>query len=335
MLSRTWFTPRPFPLSSSPLSHLSTKFVSQLVLLRTIPSAQSPTERLLVIFSFSSAGTNSSLIRSRSEDGTLLVRCENDSLEDETKAGVVFVSGSSEGFDYLIKTAVEIAQPCLHPSTASSASSGTPDLPRRELKDLTLCTWNALGQDFTLSQLLEWLDKMLSPSNTTEELIESFKRGGLMLDDGWQETGIFEGSCWGDPLKGLKGYGVREGWYDLEREGVNKEEKGWELKDAVRRIREKGIEKIGVWITITGYVLVRFLPRAYEDAHLARCLCVGTGTACTPTSLPSSKRRSRRSRLLNTTTTNTLLDSRRSLPFEIFSAPTSLGSNLPESHSSR
>ncbi|GAA5986562.1 hypothetical protein JCM5350_001372 [Sporobolomyces pararoseus] len=255
--SRTWFTPRPFPPSLTPLSHISKRFVSQLILLETVPSPENDNSRYLCIFPFTSKSFNCSLIGG--ENDKLLVRCESDAQlqegrEEEEKGGIVISNGNprEDTFDDSIRLAVESARQSLHPSTATTSpvsqeSTITPSPP----KDLTLCTWNALGPDFTLTSLLSWLDRLLSPSNTSKAMIESFKRGGLMLDDGWQNTCNFKGEDQGDELRGLKGFGVREGWYDLNHE--RQVERGKELKDAVDRIKAKGIERVGVWITITGY----------------------------------------------------------------------------------
>ncbi|GAA6021307.1 hypothetical protein JCM11491_005798 [Sporobolomyces phaffii] len=263
--SRTWFTPRILPTGPSPLSHVSHAFVSQLLLVRTQPCLEHPFERLLVVFPFSSTQSNSSLI-GRGHD-ELFVRCEKDQdhamsnsvdHERDERSGVVLVSGSlanNDTFDSVIARAVSAARLALDPSTATRASPAREEGIERDLRDVTLCTWNALGPDYTVSSLLSWLDAILDPSNTTCELSESFKRGGVMLDDGWQDTEIFIGTD-GDELRGLRGFGTRKGWYDLENdveEGGSEKKVGWELGEAVKKIKERGVERVGVWITITGY----------------------------------------------------------------------------------
>ena len=253
-ISRTWFTPRPFPPSSTPLSQISKRFVSQLILLETVPSAENDNSRYLCIFPFTSRSFNCSLIGG--ENDKILVRCERDAQtregREKEKGGIVISNGNpqEDTFDDLIRLAVESARRSLHPSTTTTSPVSQESTILAPPKDLTLCTWNALGPDFTLTSLLSWLDRLLSPSNTSEAMIESFKRGGLMLDDGWQNTCNFKGEDQWDELRGLKGFGVREGWYDLKNE--RQVERGGELKDAVDRIRAKGIERVGVWITITG-----------------------------------------------------------------------------------
>lgn len=208
----------------------------------------------------------------------MFVRCERDSRRDDGDdegGGVVIVRGwkrrksDDSDLNQLIQIAVESARRALYPTTTTTTPTGLnrsterrhdldgddDEEEERELKDLTLCTWNALGPDFTASRVVDWLDRILSTEYTTEELIETLKRGGLMLDDGWQETDSFRGTLRGEPLKGLRGFGVRPGWYDFD-DGEAKEEReiGWQLRDAVERIKAKGIERVGVWITITGYV---------------------------------------------------------------------------------
>jgi len=269
--SRTWFTPRLFPPSEteSPLCNISHQFISQLILLRTIveeEEKEEEEERYLVIFPFSSTFINSSLIGSDS-GGRLLLRCERDAVQDSSNekrgGGVVIVKGSykeDDDFNDLIKLAIESARESLYPE---STSTSTPAPPKQVIpssssstKDLVLCTWNALGPDFTLSGLLSWLDKILSPKYTSKDMIETFKRGGLMLDDGWQDTENFKLDNGQDDWRGLRGFGVRKGWYDLEEELTSSssrtKSRGWELTEAVKKIKLKGIERVGVWITITG-----------------------------------------------------------------------------------
>ncbi|GAA5915870.1 uncharacterized protein JCM6883_000806 [Sporobolomyces salmoneus] len=203
--------PNPFhpPSSSStPLSNVSPRFISQLLLLESMPSFSSPSPpRRLIVFPFSSSGTNSSLLGSHEDEdgGKLLLRCERDDPENEEKGGVVFVQSSSsslksDSFDSLISLAVSIAaRSALYPSSSSHTISAAVQVQEEEeeepiqqpSKDLTLCTWNALGPDYTLSSLLRHLSRILSSSHTSERLIETLKKGGVMLDDGWQDTSPF------------------------------------------------------------------------------------------------------------------------------------------------
>jgi len=170
---------------------------------------------------------------------------------------VVVTGFEREGVVDLVQKAVEEAREYLYPNSKSNSTSSDLNSTNRESNDISLCTWNALGPSYTLSSLLKWLRTLLSPSNTSRDLIESFKRGGVLLDDGWQDTESFGGreggSTWNDQLRGLKSFGVREGWFDLEEEFEgDRSEEGWELRECVKRVKGMGIEKIGVWITITG-----------------------------------------------------------------------------------
>ena len=153
-----------------------------------------------------------------------------------------------EGVVELIRRAVEGARECLYPNHPTSSTS------TNELNNVSLCTWNALGPTFTLSSLLSWLSTLLDPKNTTEELIDSFKEGGVLLDDGWQDTLSFGGReggpSWNEKLRGLRSFGVREGWFDVEFEGLKEE--GWELRECVKRVKGMGVREVGVWITTTG-----------------------------------------------------------------------------------
>ncbi|GAA6064490.1 hypothetical protein JCM10212_002610 [Sporobolomyces blumeae] len=259
--SRTWFVPRTLP-RPHPLAHLSISFTAQLVLLRALPSPSTPTSKLLVIFPFSKTETTTALVgREGYERRQIVARIEREGLgRDEEGHGWVVVASGVEGqdsFDSLIARAVDTA----YSNSASRLSNGTSTRGDglNPIQDVSLCTWNALGPTYTVSSLLSWLDSIVSPENVTPELIDTIKKGRVLLDDGWQDTAEFEAGdgrkLRGNELRGLKSFGVRDGWYDLDGGSTEVQARGlgWELKDAVSKIKERGFAKVGVWITITGY----------------------------------------------------------------------------------
>ncbi|GAA5872457.1 hypothetical protein JCM1840_006067 [Sporobolomyces johnsonii] len=296
--SRTWFIPRPLP-SGSPLTALSPSFDAQLLLLRSRPSLSHPLPRLLALFPFSTEHVCSTL---RGEDGTAFLRAEADS---KAKPGLALkghlaaawgLEGASSPRE-LIAACVAAAR-----STLASRPYCPPDLStppaRLEPQGLSLCTWNALDAEagYSLSALLRWLDVVLDPSkgDVHPVVAEAIKNGGgVLLDDGWQDVAGFREPGSEKELRGLRSFGVKEGWYDLEREreggkrarerkgsedsgwggspeasfaqveaeevdgaAAGEERRGtvsWELRDAVRRVRERGVERVGVWMTLAGY----------------------------------------------------------------------------------
>ncbi|GAA5942391.1 uncharacterized protein JCM15063_006229 [Sporobolomyces koalae] len=258
--SRTWFTPRPFEANPDSLfAPLSTDYVSQLVLFE---STDQDRIARLVVCPFSSTATNASLIARDDGQGhkRLFVRCQKDATDNSEQGGIVLVSSELSSFSYMIEQAVRAARIALK----QNLDEGKDQAEAQPLKDLSLCTWNALGPDYTVTSLLSWIDRVLDPAYSTPELIESLKRGGIMLDDGWQDTAHFQGHQ-GEDLRGLRGYGTRQGWYDGEPC-----ERGDELRIAVEHIKQRGIERIGVWITITGYW--NCLHPEFDDSSISTTL---------------------------------------------------------------
>ncbi|GAA5935722.1 hypothetical protein JCM1841_003649 [Sporobolomyces salmonicolor] len=296
--SRTWFIPRPLP-SGSPLTALSPSFDTQLLLLRSRPSLSHPLPRLLVLFPFSTDHVCSTL---RGEDGTAFLRSQADSNVEPGLAlkGRLAAAWGIEGASSprkLIAACVAAARSTLASRSYVPPDPSTPPA-RLEAQGLSLCTWNALGAEkgYSLSSLLQWLDVVLDPSKggVHPRVAEAIKNGGgVLLDDGWQDVGVFREPGSEKELRGLRSFGVKEGWYDLEREGEGRkrgrerkasEDSGWggspeasfaqsegkevdgvaaregtrgaaiwELRDAVRRVRERGVERVGVWMTLAGY----------------------------------------------------------------------------------
>lgn len=245
---RIWYLPRILP-APSPLASLSPSFEAQLLVLRSLPNASSPTPKLLALFPFTTTTVTSSLVGQ-----PLQLRCERDS--PAAGQGHLVVAWGVDGeLDSLIKRCVQIASNALATSIPPPPTTFGPH-------GLTWCTWNALGQDYTLSQVLSSLDAFAAlPDPSFSESIDS-----VLLDDGWQDTELYL-----DPEtkravedterdgKVLASFGVRKGWFDVEC-GLGMEDSGYgavgesrgELGEAVRMIKERGVERVGVWMTLAG-----------------------------------------------------------------------------------
>ncbi|GAA5987926.1 hypothetical protein JCM11641_004584 [Rhodosporidiobolus odoratus] len=312
--SRTWLVPRVLPIGR-PLESLSQQFPAQLLILRSSPSAAHPLQRNLVIFPFSTTSVCSTLVGA--EGGRLHLQFERDSPSENAQGHAAVAWGEEGQLQQLIASCVAAARSILlehayEPPIAPAASSVPASIPRTPPHPLGLCTWNALGPSYTLSDVLSWLDSLVPASsdyNTGDARFPSSQQRGaaiktLLLDDGWQDTATY--IDYSDPAvdhperserRALKSFGTRKGWCDIggttaapsaapSGAGTPRREKGAhqrsdsgyglspdmslatvnledlemsregvsaELCDAVRRVKERGIERVGVWMTILGY----------------------------------------------------------------------------------
>ncbi|GAA5905362.1 hypothetical protein JCM8208_003831 [Rhodotorula glutinis] len=146
-------------------------------------------------------------------------------------------------------------------------------------------------EPYTASSLLEWLDALLDPSMSGSPLASATVRT-VLLDDGWQDTAPYVDFDGVDAAHGerraLRSFQCAHEWYDLDDESPDEEhermqraqaakklsrDSGFagspvtrrrevgepregvcvELRDVVRRIKERGVERVGVWMTLAGY----------------------------------------------------------------------------------
>lgn len=122
------------------------------------------------------------------------------------------------------------------------------------------CTWNSLGQDYTLSGVLKRL-QALEDSRTLEKI------DSVLLDDGWQDVGpnLEAGEM---RLRCLRSFDTRKGWFDVaddQATGVANGVSGAlpsggmkpsaNLKRAIAIIKSRfpRIKHVGVWLTLEGY----------------------------------------------------------------------------------
>ncbi|GAA6024307.1 hypothetical protein JCM10207_009260 [Rhodosporidiobolus poonsookiae] len=223
--SRTWLVPRPLP-SPAPLAALSPTHLAQLVVLRSAPSAAHPAPQALVLFPFSTPHVCSSLVGSGEGKGGLRLRMVRDAPPSEGQNAVGHLAlawGCASALSLLVRSCVDAARSTLSGSPFTPLSpapeSAAPDAPHA----LGLCTWNALGPRYTLSDVLAWLDGLGAPLRPVAE-------GGagagavrsVLLDDGWQDTASWtdlqdEGGGERAERRALRSFGVRRGWFDVDR----------------------------------------------------------------------------------------------------------------------
>ncbi|BGP18755.1 hypothetical protein JCM10213_003046 [Rhodosporidiobolus nylandii] len=317
--SRTWFVPRVLS-ASKPLESLSSQYPAQLLILRSAPCAAHPIQRTLVVFPFSTAEVCSTL--SGGSGGKFLLRCERDSAKEGVEGHLAVAWGVAGQLQQLVAACVAVSRSVLVGKSyeppapvelreaSSTSPSGTAPLP------LGVCTWNALGPQYTLSDVLAWLDSLVLSSSTshspTPALSPLSSTGALktlLLDDGWQDTATFvdfedtqlEEHAEHSQRRALRSFGVRKGFYDIggttappskvasraetptgsrtpQGQSRARSDSGYgkspdlslasmdprdiemaregvcaELCDALKRIKERGIERVGVWMTLLGY----------------------------------------------------------------------------------
>lgn len=179
------------------------------------------------------------------------------------------------------------------PPSAHVAATSTPLFPP---KALGVCTWNALSlggsRDYSASAVLSWLESLQHRSSPGAGAGAATAIKTLLLDDGWQDTETYvDFSVASDDRehgerRALKGFQCSMEWFDLDDEdggGADPSEGGSaevgtarrqpregvcvELREAVRRIKARGVEKVGVWLTLCG--CVRKSPRALKNLRVA------------------------------------------------------------------
>lgn len=285
LLRPTWYEPRLLS-SPHPLSHLSPSYDAQLLLLRSLPNSSSPHRNLIVLFPFSTTNVSTSLRGDFNQDGSKLwLRTTRDSSLSDAKGHLAVAWGPEGTLRNLIEQCTTIAtETLLAPSSSSSSTSAPPPstLTETQFQGLGACTWNALGPTYTLSSVISWLTRLKNPLQSSPLVSSAIDT--VLLDDGWQDVITFLDPVDGvDDRRGLRSWGVKEGWFDVEikgekGEGMKRSDSGFEtsspvrfdegvfgmrrsdddegsleeLREGVKRIKELGIQKVGVWMTLEG-----------------------------------------------------------------------------------
>jgi hypothetical protein len=134
---------------------------------------------------------------------------------------------------------------------------------------LVFCTWNSLGQSYSVSGVFERL-AALQAGKTLE------KYEAVLLDDGWQDVEVIEATN----LRALRSFSTREGWMDMpelkdqqspDLARIRRKDSGFihsrvtsqesidipssTLKQAVDAIKARysEVKHVGTWVTLEGY----------------------------------------------------------------------------------
>ncbi|SCV72336.1 BQ2448_3873 [Microbotryum intermedium] len=266
---RIWFLTRQLQ-SGSPISSLSTEFEGQLLFLRGKPSSETPIPPILVLFPFTTDQVMSTI---RGGDNKVWLRCMRDTGASGVRGHVIVGQGVDGELEELVAECIKTAKKELGVDLAQ-ALVNSPESTAESSQGVRVCTWNALGmQSYKLSDVLKWLDVLLSPSKSSPLFAASLDT--VLLDDGWQDIKQAPGRP-GRLQQTLHSFGVRPSWYDVHSDASQpsspspNRDSGYgatsplsasvsnvtaspELTDAVQRIKAKGIQRVGVWMTIAGY----------------------------------------------------------------------------------
>ncbi|KDE03829.1 hypothetical protein MVLG_05713 [Microbotryum lychnidis-dioicae p1A1 Lamole] len=251
--SRIWYLARELQ-PGPPTSCLSTEYEAQLVYLRGKPTTDSPNAPILALFPFTTDQVMSTI---RGGDDKVWLRCMRDTGASGVRGHVVIGRGVEGDLEELVAECVETAKKALG-GDLDQAMVKIPSPMAQFPQGVRVCTWNALGlAAYKLSDVLKWLDSLLSPSTSSPLFAASLDT--ILLDDGWQDikqASWQHGGRHGHPQQTLHSFGVRPSWYDVGsalNTPVSNSIASPELTNAVKRIKAKGIQRVGVWMTIAGY----------------------------------------------------------------------------------
>ncbi|SGZ08560.1 BQ5605_C030g10802 [Microbotryum silenes-dioicae] len=251
---RIWFLTRQLH-SGSPISSLSTEFEGQLLFLRGKSTSESPTPPILVLFPFTTDQVMSTI---RGGEDKVWLRCMRDTGAPGVQGHVVVGRGVDGDLEKLVAECVKVAENTLSGDLDQAMVKAPKEA--EPSQGVRVCTWNALGyQAYKLSDVLKWLDVLLSPSTSSPLFAASLDT--VLLDDGWQDIKQAPGRP-GRTQQTLHSFGVRSTWYDVASDARQSSTSNTspsdlaaspELADAVKQIKAKGIQRVGVWMTIAGY----------------------------------------------------------------------------------
>ncbi|PLW18311.1 hypothetical protein PCASD_18520 [Puccinia coronata f. sp. avenae] len=200
-----WFTPRPL----IHLTELSTSLDTVLLVL-----ADPSHNRLAVMFPISTKQQYSTI---RSTSTSPLTICTEYSKDIHSPITLVLITGPCSQLSRMM-------------AVASGAANHSPNQSQEYTpRGLGYCTWDSLGPEYKLSQVLTILDSFQAAG-----IDQTLDR--VLLDDGWQDVSG----------RALAGWDANKTWLDSSSS----------LASAIQAIRDhhrQAIKFVGVWITITGY----------------------------------------------------------------------------------
>ncbi|CAH7666930.1 raffinose synthase or seed imbibition protein Sip1-domain-containing protein [Phakopsora pachyrhizi] len=225
----TWFNPRPF----RSIDELSSRFRTQALILAIPSSATVQADSCLVILPISGEKHQSFIKSTKQSTITFYATGSvNDNLE---RLQLLVLVGPQSWLNRIFLTAGQII-------------NKTPPIPQVESSDLMVrrphqklryCTWNSLGTNYNLKEVIRALEDL--ESSQISPYIDS-----ILLDDGWQDVN--------HDSKTLSGWGLKLTWSDTQ-ETVDSQKFG-ELSQTIHLIRSHGVrnfQRVGVWLTINGY----------------------------------------------------------------------------------
>uniref|UniRef100_A0A0K3CVX5 BY PROTMAP: gi/342318945/gb/EGU10900.1/ Proteophosphoglycan ppg4 [Rhodotorula glutinis ATCC 204091] n=1 Tax=Rhodotorula toruloides TaxID=5286 RepID=A0A0K3CVX5_RHOTO len=307
--SRTWFAPRPLPRSSpsSILSHLSPTFPAQLLVLRFLPCQTDPWTRYTVLLPFSTRQTCAALVGVEGGE-KMLLRCTKDA--GGAQEGHLAIAWGEEGdLQTLIERCVAAARSVLSPSTSISSPSPLASFALKPLGACTWNALSRGGQtDYSATSLLSWLDSLRSSSSLAGEAIKTVLLDDGWQDTETYidfSVGAGEGDREQGERRALKSFQCSMEWFDLDESSSDADEEGKEgkrtsvsldsgyegspavgrggelpsqpregvcveLREVVRRVKEMGVERVGVWMTLCGYWHGLHPDRSLADAYTLR-----------------------------------------------------------------
>ncbi|BGP29758.1 hypothetical protein JCM10296v2_001503 [Rhodotorula toruloides] len=302
--------PLPGPSPSSIFSHISPTFPAQLLVLRSLPCQTDARTRYTVLFPFSSRQTCAALVGVDGGNGILLRCQVDAAGEGDKAGHLAVAWGEEGDLRTLIKRCVAGAQSVLSSSTSvSSPTSSAPGAPK-PLGACTWNALSRGGQtDYSATSLLTWLDSIQS-SQAPPSIAGQAIKVVLLDDGWQDTETYIDFSAGNEDReqgerRALKSFQCSMEWFDLDDDSSGADEdaregkrtsvsldSGYEgspavgrgaelprqpregvcveLREVVRRIKEKGVERVGVWITLCGYWHGLHPDRSLADAYTLR-----------------------------------------------------------------
>ena len=194
----TWFAPRLLDANNG----LSTTFDCQLLLYRS-------GSQVVACFPLSLPDASTTLRGCIEGSDVVWLRSERET-SNAANAQCVVAYGPEDRLLEVIDACISTAKDAINksnPSESKALPNGHGESLQWSLHDTTkavYCTWNSLGQDYTFSGVIKRLDSLKKQG--TLHHFES-----VLLDDGWQDVAR---SPENQNLRGLRSFGLREGWLD-------------------------------------------------------------------------------------------------------------------------
>ncbi|BGP05709.1 hypothetical protein JCM10049v2_001522 [Rhodotorula toruloides] len=301
--------PLPRSSPSSILSHLSPTFPAQLLILRLLPCPTDPWTRYTVLLPFSTRQTSAALVRNEGGE-KILLRCQQDAEGASEGHLAIAWGEEGELrtlIERCVAAARGVLSPSS--SLSSSDPSSRPYAPK-PLGACTWNALSRGGSaDYSATSLLSWLDSLRSsPSSASRAIKTVLLDDGWQDTETYIDfsVGAGEGDREQGERRALKSFQCSMEWFDLEEDSSSADEdvkegkrtsvsldSGYEgspaavgrggelprqpregvcveLREVMRRVKERGVERVGVWMTLCGYWHGLHPDRSLADAYTLR-----------------------------------------------------------------